>query len=949
MKKLLKSVSAILISIVYFLCSGNVVHGEASNILNDYFKNGEWKYLLTSNNYQYKQLSNAIRSSAADQYMLSIIDFYISTGAEPDKRKYEEVLMNIIMTSEYDSSEKISEQYKMDKMKSGKEYLMDAKDAVNSAIQIYSGIHSTDNEWEEALTTAIDGLSTLTDNTDNLLDALCDLETILYNYGKLDKLLNYIYENSSGELKKAAQELNSGMKSLMCIKLEMYNDVSNKNFQNYTELLFTDSFIKAVKLSDEYANDENLKFFVDKADGLFEVLDVMKNSWNLGVIIGKTIGNITVGGENIIRRVHEIEALSDIEDVLSNKILEEQNVLLGNQTIENLQNYVYDCNILTGTHIRGEYCVYSIIAKDAGWLSLLNFSKAEDAKQWYDLKTERILKISSNLENLLNDFKSEEMKDYEWQLKPTIEADNIIVPDYNDELFEKYAIIEKGGKYGLISNEGVVEIECKYNGYSICSLENTYIMAKKIENDYISESDDYILVDSKLIESRHGGHDSYFLDYVYDNSLKKTYSMSLGDVTEYTGKKAFPAQEGLHKNKNREYYDELGKWGITSGNKIIKDFEYENGRYTNTLIALEKNKLWGYFDQNGKEIIPFIAKRSDYINNEEFIVSTYKHDYMAFMDVNGIVAVNTDDGGCFYDVSGNQLTDPSEFEEVRPMINNFAWVKKDGKWGVIKLNAFETNDDWKKAYTDYIKNIVEKNSNIYEKGEFIFVDIDSNDIPEIFYDSGSGYGGSGVIIYNGNVKELHMGNSSGIRYIKGKNLFVYSGGHMDNYYDKLYCIDNGEFSLSDDGEYGMLDNSNIQSISDYEYYWNGIQVSKDEYENSLNNAFDVKKAINPFDDTMYNYEEFLEVIRNYNISEAPFDSNAELTKDENSKKETGIVKIDDGYLNVRESPSIDGKIISKLYNGDEVIINGTSDDGKWIEVSKESIKGYVSKDFIVKN
>ena len=185
MKKVLKSVVAVLMSTICFWGNCIVVNGQGSNTLNDYIQKSEWKYLLTSKNYQYKQLSNAIRSSAADQYMLSIIDFYISTGAEPDKRKYEEVLMNIIMTSEYDSSEKISEQYKIDKMKSGKEYLMDAKDAVNSAIQIYSGIHSTDNKWEEALTTAIDGLSTLTDNTDNLLDALCDLETYCIIMGNL--------------------------------------------------------------------------------------------------------------------------------------------------------------------------------------------------------------------------------------------------------------------------------------------------------------------------------------------------------------------------------------------------------------------------------------------------------------------------------------------------------------------------------------------------------------------------------------------------------------------------------------------------------------------------------------------------------------------------------------------------------------------------------------------
>lgn len=70
---------------------------------------------------------------------------------------------------------------------------------------------------------------------------------------------------------------------------------------------------------------------------------------------------------------------------------------------------------------------------------------------------------------------------------------------------------------------------------------------------------------------------------------------------------------------------------------------------------------------------------------------------------------------------------------------------------------------------------------------------------------------------------------------------------------------------------------------------------------------------------------------------------------ENSQKETGTVKIGDGYLNVRESPSMSGKIIGKLYNGDKVTIEETSEDGKWLKISKSDIKGYVSSNYVSKN
>ena len=61
---------------------------------------------------------------------------------------------------------------------------------------------------------------------------------------------------------------------------------------------------------------------------------------------------------------------------------------------------------------------------------------------------------------------------------------------------------------------------------------------------------------------------------------------------------------------------------------------------------------------------------------------------------------------------------------------------------------------------------------------------------------------------------------------------------------------------------------------------------------------------------------------------------------------TAWVKIDNGYLNVRKTASSDSESIGKLYNGDKVIIQATSSNGKWYKISSGSITGYCSVDYI---
>ena len=381
------------------------------------------------------------------------------------------------------------------------------------------------------------------------------------------------------------------------------------------------------------------------------------------------------------------------------------------------------------------------------------------------------------------------------------------------------------------------------------------IMANKIDNNYISKSDDYKFENNKLVQSQHSGHDGDSIKYIYDKKENKAYIQDYGELREYTGNEVYPAQEGLSKKESGyyKYYDTLGKWGIISGNKVIKDFEYSNGRYTDNLIALEKNNIWGYFDSNGKEIIPFIAERSNYINCEKYISSTYTFDNMAFMDVDGVIAVNTKDGGCFYDINGDKLTGITDFEEVRPMINGFAWVKKDGKWGVIRLkydNQIEELNSWQTLYSQYLSNGEYKQlgtgfangetGEVYtltdEDAKFQLAYIDNDDIPELIISGG--YSVHILTIKNNELIQLKKDDNNVnfswygcLTYREKEGLFLDGYQRMGRYETPVYKLENGECLLQDNiAYYESIESSKINHQS---FFINNEEVSLDDYVNKL--------------------------------------------------------------------------------------------------------------------
>lgn len=403
-------ISVLLIMILTLSLSLPVSADELSNIparsvsgkkLFQYMQGDDGKLLTLRKNYGYMTFIGDFKSDALSLYLLEMTDKLIDTGATPDKEKYMEILVNIIATYDLDRADDVAKQSNMDNLKTLKDYAMDCTEMGKNAVSVMVGSNPAASELEMTLSTAVDGLGVLIDNTDNWISALSNLETIVKDYSEHDKFLKLIEEESDGELKAAAQTMRKGMREAMEIKLETYQDVSDKNYKNYEEFFFTDIFFDAVKQLPEYEDDEALKYFIDAGDNIVSKVGTLESAWDLGKMIGTLVGDAAVGGENLINRVLEMMAIYDISERLQGKIIETGTEFLNDLGKDNeeslVETYIALSNYLIGCRIRGEYCLYSVVAEDAGLLSWFNKNSAEEAKLWYDDKTKKVLAIQNNL------------------------------------------------------------------------------------------------------------------------------------------------------------------------------------------------------------------------------------------------------------------------------------------------------------------------------------------------------------------------------------------------------------------------------------------------------------------------------------------------------------------------------------------------------------------------
>jgi hypothetical protein len=168
---------------------------------------------------------------------------------------------------------------------------------------------------------------------------------------------------------------------------------------------------------------------------------------------------------------------------------------------------------------------------------------------------------------------------------------------------------------------------------------------------------------------------------------------------------------------------------------------------------------------------------------------------------------------------------------------------------------------WKSAYTDYINDGRSgmDGSFGYESYGFYLVDINGDEIPELYIDYLTTAGGSELVTYaNGEVVSQYLTVDS-LSFIKGKNIFREAGGRMGTYFDIIYTIKNGKFTTVAEGGYM------VKNWEPYEadYTWDDATVTADEYDSLMNSVFDTDSAIWAMDTTRYDNQSIITAIQNY--------------------------------------------------------------------------------------
>ncbi len=193
-------------------------------------------------------------------------------------------------------------------------------------------------------------------------------------------------------------------------------------------------------------------------------------------------------------------------------------------------------------------------------------------------------------------------------------------------------------------------------------------------------------------------------------------------------------------------------------------------------------------------------------------------------------------------------------EEAAAQVSDASAGSSEGT-GLVEEEAEPSNDSayemvdglerWKKAYIDYINTLPGAGTEMDNYPFYGTFYLNDDDIPEIWIEGSSVADGLMLISYSGGkfIEESFYAGS--MSYYKKNNRLHFGGGKSDRYVDGIYTLQNGELKLIEEGEYGLpndavVDDGNFEDY--YEYFWNGKEMTMDEYNNYLKQVFDFGRA-----------------------------------------------------------------------------------------------------------
>lgn len=451
---------------------------------------------------------------------------------------------------------------------------------------------------------------------------------------------------------------------------------------------------------------------------------------------------------------------------------------------------------------------------------------------------------------------------YQWTVKPEIEADQIYYAteaygDYNDyhrQSMNAYAIIEKDGLKGLVDSYGVLRTAIQYENI-IAVDDDTYRLRDQQGKEYTftTYEEDGLFPYEK--EEEIDDVDSAGTDGLTDNTDWAGYYYYAGEVhnahisDNYASDNCY-SLIGIQQSSEElwslaEWKNLEGKYAIYNNNALITDFVYDacGSSGDNELIAVCRDGKWGYVNVDGQEVIPtsFDTTWNRYTSNEmdaENVEANTGTGEFCYASANGYVPLRLENEWRLENTEGMLVISPGEFDEILP-VNSYdrCWVKKDGKWGVIKITDEEVdsneNEEWKQRAVDWVKEkYAEDNGRT-----FVLFDINGDHIPEIAA-IGTDVNPEGKLgtFAADKTSEVEIEGKELI-YVASGNILNNSSSDNDEHYDDLYAVYNGGWNNIASGIY--------YDSGEGEWYdaQNGYQnVSAEEYAEKKNSLIDPKGA-----------------------------------------------------------------------------------------------------------
>ena len=212
--------------------------------------------------------------------------------------------------------------------------------------------------------------------------------------------------------------------------------------------------------------------------------------------------------------------------------------------------------------------------------------------------------------------------------------------------------------------------------------------------------------------------------------------------------------------------------------------------------------------------------------------------------------------------SGQTQPEQPSIEETEKEGEESSGGKETGDGGPESGKMLEP---WQQAYIDYL----DSESDEAGVSGYTLILMSKDEAPQLVEVGVSEAAGCHVIHYgNGNVHVTQL-LRLGFDYIPGENLLRNRDGLMDHYYDLIYSIVDGEMKQVASGYYGRDDNAAMEFDSEgnpiYQYEWNGVEMTRDEYEKELAKVYDSSKAVTYNYDNLYSIDEVREAIKEYDI------------------------------------------------------------------------------------